>query len=253
MVAVAWWRADCPVRDVERDWIDESMDWFVAEFGANRLHGEVVLPTDRFFPGTYRGTRADVRRVLGLLCTHMGVDPARVELEHYGADSDDDLALSAALPLQWKSAGAAGHHRTRDGRSVIGIRDDQARRPMALVATIAHELGHALLLGEGRIPASRKDHEPLTDLLTVFFGLGVFSANAAFEYSQEVRGDYRYRQTNRLGYLTEPMYGYGLARYAWLRDEADPDWARYLDANPRSFLKRGLRYLRQSGPDTVGR
>ncbi|GAA4473494.1 hypothetical protein [Phytohabitans houttuyneae] len=41
------------------------------------------------------------------------------------------------------------------------------------------------------------------------------------------------------------MYGYALARYAWLRGETDPAWSRYLDTNPRAYLKRGLRYLRQ--------
>jgi thymidylate kinase len=40
------------------------------------------------------------------------------------------------------------------------------------------------------------------------------------------------------------MYGYALAYYAWLRDEAKPDWVTYLDTNPRVFLKRGLRFLR---------
>lgn len=240
-----WWRrADCPVRPVEQDWIESSMDWFVAEFGIERLHGQVVLPTDDHFPGVYRGTREDVRTVLYRLCKHMDIDPARVELEHYAADEDPEL--SAYVPIHTESVGAAGHHRTRDGRSVIGIRDDQASSPMSLLATIAHELGHALLLGDGRISAEREDHEPLTDLLTIFFGLGIFSANAAFEYSREVRGDYGYTRTTRLGYLTEPMYGYGLARYAWLRGEADPGWARYLDTNPRTFLKRGLRYLAQA-------
>jgi len=28
-----------------------------------------------------------------------------------------------------------------------------------------------------------------------------------------------------------------------VRGEPDPAWARYLDTNPRTFLKRGLRYL----------
>lgn len=220
------------------------MDWFVAEFGTDRLHGEVVLPTDDYFPGVYRGTREDVQTVLDRLCKHMDVDPARVDLEHYAAD--ENPALSAHIPIHTESAGAAGHHRTRNGRSVIGIRDDQAGQPMALVATVAHELGHTLLLGDGRIPAQREDHEPLTDLLTIFFGLGIFTANAAFEHSREVRGEFGYTRTTRLGYLTEPMYGYGLARYAWLRGEPDPAWARYLDTNPRTFLKRGLRYLAQA-------
>ncbi|GAB3970464.1 hypothetical protein GCM10027615_26940 [Plantactinospora veratri] len=237
-----WWRqTDCPVRPVEREWIERSMDWFVAQFGTDRLHAEVVLPTDDHFPGVYRGTREDIQAVLGRLCTHMEIDSARVDLEH--DEVDDNPELSAHIPIHLARTGAAGHHRVRGGRSVIGIRDDQAAHPVALVATLAHELGHVLLLADGRISAEQQDHEPLTDLLTIFFGLGIFSANAAFEYSREVRGAYGYTQTSRLGYLTEPMYGYGLARYAWLRGERDPKWARYLDTNPRTFLKRGLRYL----------
>jgi len=221
------------------------MDWFVAEFGRGRLLGEVVLPTDDYFPGVYEGSRGDVAAVFGRLCEHMGIDPARVELEHDDSADDGNEELSAEVSIHAQAEGAAGHHRMRGDRSVVSIRSDQARRPTALVATIAHELGHALLVGERRISPERKDHEPLTDLLTIYFGLGIFGANAAFEYAQEIRGRYAYARTSRLGYLTEPMYGYALARYAWLRGEKDPDWSTYLDTNPRTYLKRGLRYLRQ--------
>lgn len=217
------------------------MDWMVQEFGTDRLRGEVLLPNDDHFPGVYRGSRDDVLAVLHRLCAHMDVDPGRVELEPYAAD--ENPALSAHVPIHSQSDGAAGHHRVRDGRSIIGIREDLARRPMSLVATVAHELGHVLLLADGRVSRERQDHEPLTDLLTVFFGLGVFTANAAFEQSRETRGEYSYTSTNRQGYLTEPMYGYALARYAWLRDEPDPNWLRHLDTNPRVICKRGLRHL----------
>ncbi|MEU4424005.1 hypothetical protein AB0F81_25525 [Actinoplanes sp. NPDC024001] len=226
------------MRPVEQQWIETSLDWMVAEFGRDRLLGTVVLPTDDFFPGTYRAGRDDVRSVLGIVCAHMGVDPARITLEHY-ADDEDAAELAAHVPLSSRSSGAAGHFRIRDGRAIVAVDDAQAAAPMALVATIAHELGHVLLLGDGRITPERRDHEPLTDLLTVFFGLGIFSANSAFAFAQDT-GSYR---TSRLGYLTEPMYGYALARYAWLRGEKDPSWARFLDTNPRTYLKRGLRYL----------
>lgn len=39
------------------------------------------------------------------------------------------------------------------------------------------------------------------------------------------------------------MYGYALARHAWLRGERRPTWARHLDVNPRVYLRRGLRHL----------
>jgi hypothetical protein len=137
----------------------------------------------------------------------------------------------------------------RDGRSVITIRDGLPARPMALVATIAHGLGHVLLLGEERISPDREDHEPLTDLLTVFFGLGILSANAAFDYQQRAVGVRQVRwSTSKLGYLTEPMYGYALARYAWLCGETHPIWKKYLDTNPREFCRRGRRYLASYQP-----
>jgi hypothetical protein len=249
---MAWWRPECPVRPVEQEWIEDSMDWFLTEFGRDVLLGDVVLPTDDYFPGAYDGDRDDVTAVFGRVCAHMGIDPARVELTIEDGD-DDEHGLSAEVGIASRSDGAAGLHHVRRGRSVVSIRADQARRPMALVATIAHELGHVLLLGDGRITSDRKDHEPLTDLLTVYFGLGIFGANAAFEYGQETRGRHTYSHTSRLGYLTEPMYGYGLARYAWLRGETEPTWAGFVDPNPRAFLKRGLRYLRQtSSGDTPG-
>jgi hypothetical protein len=111
---MAWWRrADCPVRPVEQDWIERSLDWLVAEFGTDRLHGDVVLPTDDYFPGAYRGSRDDVRRVLLRLCRHMGVDPAAGELEHL--EAGDHADLSGGVPLHRSWSGAAGHYRVRAG------------------------------------------------------------------------------------------------------------------------------------------
>ncbi|MGI5241941.1 hypothetical protein [Dactylosporangium sp. CA-139066] len=238
---MVWGRPKCPVRDVERDWIERNLDWFVGEFGQPRLRGTVLLPTEEHFPGAYEGSRHDVEALVYRLCHHMGVDPGRLEIEHDEPDEDPQLAAHVPVIHAWK--GAAGHYRERGGRAVVAIRRDVAARPMALVATVAHELGHVLLLGDGRVDPGREDQEPLTDLLTVFFGLGVFSANASFDYSREARGEYARTSRTRLGYLTEPMYGYALARYAWLRDEAAPAWARHVEPNPRSFLRRGLRYL----------
>src|SRR4051812_17298016 len=186
-----WWQAQCPVRPAEQQWIEQSLSWFGREVGRDRLRGEVVLPADEYFPGDYTGSRAEVRAVLDKLCRHVGVDPADVELEHYAADENPEL--SAVVTILGSTNGAAGHYRRRDGRSIIAVRDDQAARPMALVATMAHELGHVRLLGERRIDPERADGEPLTDLFTVFFGLGIFSANAALDAWR----DARYTRTSR--------------------------------------------------------
>ncbi len=86
-----------------------------------------------------------------------------------------------------------------------------------MVATLAHELGHIHLLGHGRISDDVEDHEPLTDLLTVFFGMGIFTANAVMYEQYWENGVLSGWSMGRRGYLGMPVYGYALARFARLR------------------------------------
>lgn len=149
----------------------------------------------------------------------------------------------------FRSSAAAGVYAHPDGPHVVTIDRSGVGEPARLLAVIAHELGHLRLFGERRISADRNDHEPLTDLATIYLGMGIFTANAAFNFSRtswiEPVGGW---QARRLGYMTEQMFGYALARYAVYRGERDPAWARYLDTNPRVYMKRGIRYLRRADP-----
>ncbi|MBS2536705.1 hypothetical protein KGQ20_28475, partial [Catenulispora sp. NF23] len=138
----------------------------------------------------------------------------------------------------------AGHYSVRNGVGLIAIGLDNAPDPRRVVAVAAHELCHHKLLYRGPSSTAERDHEPLTDLATVFFGLGVFTANAAYTFAQG-RGGWRRQQ---LGYINQPMFGYALARVAWLRGERDPEWARYLDTNPRGYFKQAMRYLEKEPP-----
>jgi hypothetical protein len=114
--------------------------------------------------------------------------------------------------------------------------------PVALVAIYAHEIGHELLLGSGRISMIRRpDHEPLTDLLTVFYGLGIFTANAAYERRPRPNG--RGKQPLARGYLREAALSEALAYYALLRGERRPTWDRYLDAPVRRGMRNQLAVL----------
>ncbi len=227
----------CPVTPEEHDWITANMQWFQTEFGDEPLRRPVVLPNDDFFPGVYRGAEEDVIATFQRIALAMRIDlrPVRFELV-----ADDEAALRANLPVNSRYSGAAGHFQVVDGSPIVTVHMGEAKRPVSLVATIAHELAHVLLLFGERIDRDRPDMEPLTDLLTVYFGLGIFGANASFEYE---RGAWQ-----RLGYLTEPMFGYALADYALRRGEADPPWIKYVDTNPRSALRKGIKYLRHLAP-----
>jgi hypothetical protein len=150
-VSVAWFTRRCPIRDEERIWIDESMAWFVDVFGSGPLASPVILPTAEFFPDIYGGSREDVRRELDRVCGHMGVDRASVELELYAEYEQPPEGLPVVTV---RRHGTVGQYEPAGDKSIVAVETASAPRPRSLIATIAHELGHVLLLGGGLIPAA---------------------------------------------------------------------------------------------------
>lgn len=87
------------------------------------------------------------------------------------------------------------------------------------------------------------DMEPMNDLLTVFLGLGIFTANAAFHFKQYTTNRSQGWSAGRLGYLSEEQYGYALARFAFERGEARPAWRKFLSTNVSAYWKRSAAWL----------
>ncbi|GAA2062582.1 hypothetical protein GCM10009839_87220 [Catenulispora yoronensis] len=228
--------ARSPVEDRERLWIDKMLAWCLDEYGSEALEAEVVTPTPRFFPGRYQGTQEDAAGLVDLVRAHLRIDPAEIAVGFYDGRPPPRMPGAAGSA----HSSVAGHYSVRSGLGVIAVALEDAPDPRRVVAVAAHELCHHKLLYRGTVAPDEQDHEPLTDLATVFFGLGVFTANAAFTFSQSSRGWRR----QQLGYINQPMFGYALARVAQMRGEDDPEWARHLETNPRGYFKQAARYLR---------
>jgi hypothetical protein len=251
--------AVCPVDPAVQTWTESSMRWFTDEFGTEVLQRDVILPTAGFIPPGYSGAPDEVRAVVGKLCTLMMVDPARIKIDLFDGSAQKQEAAKLG------KSRTVGHFHMRNGRAIIGLDSSETSDPLLLTAISVHELCHVRLLGERRINAQRADQERLTDLLTVFFGFGVFSTNAALRFARARRGwsivpqgDFddltlnaaRHNDSyNRLGYLKSQEFGYALACFCWLRHESDPAWARTLNPGPLTYLKQGLVYLARNSAD----
>ena len=229
---LAWLGPKCPLATGEKMWTEFRMRWLAGKLGVDRLLcSEVVLPEGRFFPGPYAGTPADARRIFDRVCGYMKLDPNRFEF---------NILPDSAMP------DAVGAYCEAE-RPQIVLAYRQLSDPERLVSTIAHELAHDILLGGGLITTREIDHEPLTDLVPVFLGLGLFAANAPLRDRSYSRDNRDYFQIDRQGYLPSRMLGYALALFAYVRGEFKPAWARYLRPDASEPLKRGLRYLRKTG------
>lgn len=250
--------AKLPISDEDRQWTDEGFRRLERLVGRRRmLEAKVVLPTAGDFPDPYDKAALAAERLFHRVCAYMQVSGGRVQLEIFDDETEE---LREILPY-WhgdegqRAAGIYLNHGNDSNRSeegkpmVVAIRSTQLKDPLALVATMAHELGHVILLGGGLLnPTTTSDHEPMTDLLTVFLGLGIFTANSAARFKQYQDERRQGWSMQRLGYIPEQVHGYALAKFAMERGEGKPDWAKHLSTNVRSYFKQSRRWLQQNTP-----
>ena len=248
-----------PVTEEERLWVDEGFVRLTQLLGRSRmLEATVILPNAEHFPDDYDRTPASAEILFQRMCAHLQVDRTQIELEIFPDETEE---LRGLLPY-WTggSNGCAGMYThdhvaaSGDGqganqkdrgpkRMLVALRSSLLHDQFALVATVAHELGHVILLGGGLMDPRTPDHEPMTDLLTVYLGCGVFNANSSARFKQFQDARYHGWSMQRLGYLREEIYGYALARFATERNQQKPAWARHLSPNVRAYFRHSCAWL----------
>ncbi len=240
-----WLFGGCPVDPAGKGWVEDRLLWLRDEFGADDLYGlNTVLPTPAFFPDRYDGSRRAVRDLFDRVSDYMGVEPGAVTLGFLKPSANPLYLVSdGGEQVPTEAAGLYEGH-------VIRLNEGEFGDPMALVGTMAQELAHQRLLGEGRIDPDVFDNELLTDLTVVFKGLGVFLANVPRHYAGQ---DTRWPGTalRKPEYMTGPLFGYALATLAWARGEQRPACRPHLRFGVRGELDQGLRYLRKTGDSRV--
>ncbi|WP_417386939.1 hypothetical protein [Gimesia sp.] len=201
--------------------------------------GTVILPTTEFFPEEYHRTADEIQIIMKLVAEYMNVDPSLLQLNFY-----EDFRPE--IDGMWIES-SAGMYSESDRIFDIWLEIHSLDNPLNLIATLAHEIGHVLLLGQRRISHNEEDHEPLTDLLTVFLGLGLFPANVAVQERYWNDGPLSGWSMGRQGYLSMDMFGYAFALFAIARGEIAPKWLTQLRLDVRSACKQGMRYITETG------
>ena len=241
----------CPVTEHNRLWLEDAFLVLLDFFGKEKIQQRrILVPLHADFPIKYNGTEQPVYETMKIVATQMEVPFESIILSYY---NDRIRELSTGSPLDAKiypesmkgDQTSAGLYwgQTEDGHYEIGLNRELLSQPENLVATLAHEIAHIKLLGENRI---QTNNEPLTDLTTMIFGLGIFNANAAFQTFK----DYSSYGWKSQGYLSQIQWGYALGLFAHVRGEHSPDWIRHLTPNVRSDFFLAQQFIADH-PDIV--
>jgi hypothetical protein len=171
----------------------------------------------------------------------MSVSRAEVDLSFWeDVGKVDNVGLATAGQ---RTTGAGGYYSSPGGKARVSINSKYLKDAESLVSTMAHELAHLILLGQCGLSAETPHMEAITDLATIYVGMGIFTANSLLRSRQWRDGNVEGWSIQRKGYISPEMAGWALALFCWSRGELKPQWARHLSTDPRSYLKMGVRYL----------
>ncbi|GAB2842849.1 hypothetical protein [Ferruginibacter profundus] len=241
----------CPISEDNRIWLEKSFLLLLEFFGkAETQQRKILIPHHSCFPIKYNGNEKTAFDTLKIVASQMEVPIDEIQLDFYDENvkeisTGSPFGQGMFLKSEKDNKDSAGLYwgKNESGKYDISLVRSKLKQPENMVATLAHEIAHIKLLGENRID---KNDEKLTDLTTVFFGLGIFNANAAF---QTYRG-IDYSGWRKMGYLTQMEWGYAHSLLAYIRGEKSPDWINHLTLNIKGDFIQGQNFI-EANPQKI--
>ncbi|MBL7044678.1 MAG: hypothetical protein ISR77_38985 [Pirellulaceae bacterium] len=224
-------RPPCPIDLREKVWTELRMGWLVERFGWQQMRdAPVILPTQEFFPVIRDGSHAEGEQTFERVCHYLEVqqDQVRLEIASDDAASDD-------------TGGSI-----RDDVTTVRVPESLLTDQESLIAAMARLVTLDRLWRSGNLTGQEIDASWLVELATVFFGMGVFGANAAVQHRHATNGTWNWWAVRRQGHLPARVYGYAMALFAFSRREHRPAWARTLGHDALDSFRRGGRYLKKA-------
>ncbi|MEI7948448.1 MAG: hypothetical protein WCJ02_17235 [bacterium] len=237
------------------DWEITHWKWLMKALQPEHDIGRIrlVQPTPADFPVV--AATADDRADKTFRCVqqHFGLAHWPCKLQPFEELHDILRETLPVLAQPEHSNGAAGLFEVTQERDVIiHYKREQLGDPVALIATMAHELCHYVLATiPDEPPCGWDDDEPLTDLAAVFFGFGIFQANSSFRFSQWRNHEVQGWKTERQGYLSEQALSLALALFCADTDTDPAAASQHLSTNPRHYFQSYYKELLKKHSDAV--
>lgn len=233
-----------PPDDIE--WILETFEWLIREHGGFVAFETtpLVLPTPEYFAITEVETHARAQAIFARMLDLTGLTGWPFELEAQRApptikDVMPGYAFGSGPPEPKSPAGT--FRVTPENRIRVTYAPSEMQHPPDFVATMAHEIGHALVGTAATPPPDGWDlHEPATDVAAHYLGFGVFAANTVVRLRKTQDNTTYGWQVSRVGYLSEAAHSYALAVFMAPCQIPFATAKPHLAPNPRAFVKRAL-------------
>jgi len=236
-------KSKLPITVDDKNWVEESFMFLQEILGKEHFDGlRTITPTKNFYNWTFKGNEEDAEFILERTKEIMMINDATFKLKYFSdqpIEMSDGTILSTPADINgnWKSA--SGIYEELENENIIYIEKSQLKNTISLIATIAHELSHYILLGENRI---EENDEFLTDLTAIAYGFGIFLGNSRFQHSKFQNTNFSGWEMSSQGYLPEQIIGYAMAWLSYNKDE-NTEYKKFLNRDMEIFFNQSLKYL----------
>lgn len=236
----------------DKDWVEDAFLWLEQQYGKDFLKNVVTIePTKEFFPLDFKGTEENAAQLTEMICDYMHIKNIKIDLHYF---SDKPIELTEGIVTTQSEKGFGFQNKNKLGtysehgpnKYSIGIELELLKDPINLIATLAHELSHLTLLGEGRLEVN---DEELTDINTIALGFGIFTANSIFQFQQFQGTSTQGWQTQRRGYIPEQVAAYCLALFTNYQQKDDAKWRHFLTKSIKKMYDRNIKYLKTTNDE----
>ncbi len=236
-------KAKCPVTEEDKVWVEEKLDWFQTNF-IDVCEQPTFTPTKKYFPYDFRGTEEDAEFILDILGDYFQLNTRRIYLDFYDQSHTD---LGMGMSTQRESKGAVGLYLQDGEENSILIEVGQLKDTTSLIATIAHELSHYLIMEEKGYYFEETENEFLTDMAVIAYGFGIFLGNSKFKFKQWSSGDgWGGWSASAQGYLPQQIIAYTMAEIQRRKNDLEPEWTTHMERNLKSYFNKSIRYIQEN-------
>lgn len=221
----------------DKEWIEESLTWFMETFGTEKLLARpFIVPSVADFPYDDLNDPEQFQRLFEQICTYYGLDAGTIAVKFF--DDIKSMQWSTWVPQSGITEPGGLYYRTYDASEKpfkIDLAKSSLDNPQLLVTIIAHELAHVKLLGGHYMRNDDPNLEPFTDLACLYFGFGIFAANSC-----QTRSD---NWMSRFGYLPNEVISYTNALLCYMAAQDPGDYLPYLNTNTKELFRNDHAYL----------
>lgn len=248
-----WGGGKAPLLSAEQEeWQLVCWQWMIEAFSTARPLRDtaLVLPTVDFFPATDEAGHGCALHLFRHTAGLMSVEPDAFDLIAHN-DFPDNMRRGA--PRGEYAAGTFSF--TSGDRMQISYHPSLLERPLDLIGIFSHEIAHGLFATVDRPPPGGWEMEEFAvELMTVYFGFGLFGANKAFQVSGETGFLSWFRGVNiaTSGYISQEQWAFALAVFLTLRGDDEALAREWLGPVLKKMLTRGL-YDLAANPDKLAR